>query len=97
MNEIILTDEQTKVIAAADGPVELRDSAGTILFKVDPGDARALAAHRKRKQSGASEPGIPAEQVEAYLQRLEAEWNQSGPFDVARAEEIFSQMNIREE
>jgi hypothetical protein len=97
MKEVILTDEQAKVIADANGPVEVRDSAGTILFQIDSTDARALADHRKRKQSGISEPGVPTEQVEAFLQRLEAEWNQSGPFDLARAEEIFSQMNVREE
>lgn len=97
MKEIILTDEQARAIAEATGPVELRDAAGTVLVKVDPADAQALAAHRKRKESGVTEPAIPAADVEAYLHRLHAEWEKSGPFDLSRAEEIFDQMNVREE
>jgi hypothetical protein len=97
MKEIILTDEQAKILAAATEPVELRDAAGTVLIKIDPFDARALASHRQRKRDGTAEPTIPAEQVEEYLQRLQQEWERSGPFDLKRAEEIFSQMKVLEE
>ena len=92
MKEIILTDEQARILASATETVELRDVAGTILVKIDPIDAKALAEHRKRKLAGHLETGIPADRIEAYLQRLHEEWGKSGPFDLKRADEIFEQM-----
>ena len=79
MHEIILTEEQTRVIADAKDPVEIRDAAGTILIKIDPYDARALAEHRKRK--GKPVPGIPGRKVLAHLQALQTEWERTGGFD----------------
>ena len=64
-------------------------------MKIDPGDARALADCGRRKQFGIDEPGVPAEHVEAYLQRLHTEWETKGPFDRNKADEILSQMNVR--
>jgi hypothetical protein len=93
MKEIILTDEQAKLLTEATELVELRDAAGTVLVKIDPIDAMALARHRKRKSIGDTEPLVPAEQVEAYLQRMHEEWDKSGPFDVKRAEEIFGEVS----
>ena len=93
MKEIILTDEQAKMLTESTDLVELRDAAGTVLVKIDPIDAKALARHRKRKSEGDLEPLAPAEQVEAYLQRMHAEWDRSGPFDVKRAEEIFGEIS----
>jgi hypothetical protein len=97
MKEIILTDEQARLITEATERVELRDAAGTLLFKIDPLDAKALANHRRRKLSGVVEKGIPGQDVQRYLQLLQAEWDASGPFDLNRAEQIFTGMNVREE
>jgi hypothetical protein len=97
MKEIILTDEQARQIAESKEPVELRDAAGTVLVKIDPFDATALAAHRKRKLSGTEEPGVPGEKIQEYLRLLQAEWDKNGPFDLAKADEIFARMNVREE
>jgi hypothetical protein len=97
MKEIILTEEQARQIAESKEPVELRDVAGTVLVKVDPFDATALAAHRQRRQSELEEQGVPGDKVHEYLQLLQAEWDKNGPFDMAKADEIFARMNVREE
>ena len=70
MKEIILTDEQAKVSAEADEPVELRDAAGTIVVKFDPMDAQALANHRRRKLAATQGTGIPGSRVRQQLGQL---------------------------
>ena len=81
MKEIVLTDEQAKVIAEADEPVELRDAAGTIVVKFDPMDAQALANHRRRKLAATQGTGIPGSRFRQQLEALQSEWDRTGGFD----------------
>ena len=81
MKEIVLTDEQAKVIAEADEPVELRDAAGTIVVKFDPMDAQALANHRRRKLAAIQGTGIPGSRVRQQHEALQSEWDRTGGFD----------------
>jgi hypothetical protein len=94
MPEIILTEEQTRVIAEAKVPVEIRDTAGTILIKVDPYDARALAIHRRRV--GQPSPGIPGRRVLEHLQALQQEWDRIGGFDSEFMKEFVSRLRAEE-
>jgi hypothetical protein len=73
MPEIILTEEQAKIISEAREPVILTDAAGTVRIVSEPFDAVALAEYHRYKLSGIEEEGIPAERVAFYMKALEAE------------------------
>jgi hypothetical protein len=73
MPEIILTEEQAKIISDAREPIILTDVAGTVRIVSEPFDAIALANHYRRKLSGVEEEGIPSERVDFYMKALEAE------------------------
>jgi len=92
MKQIILTEDQARQIAEATEVVELRDSAGTLLVKVDPFDARALADHRRRRQEGKKLNGVSGSVVRAHLEALQAEWDRTGGFDQAYMETFLTSL-----
>jgi hypothetical protein len=68
---IVLTDEQARILRQTQEPVELRDPQGrplalAILF--DPVEVEMI--ERSREALARGEPGIPSEQVQAFLRRL---------------------------
>src|SRR5262245_12126287 len=78
MPEIILTEEQARVIRDAREPVILTDTAGTVRIVSEPFDAAALAGYHLDKRSGIEPEGIPAELVKFYLKALDAERTRRG-------------------
>jgi hypothetical protein len=71
MPQIVLTDEQTRIVAQATGPVELRSAEGKILgaFQpLSPEEAEAVARYLRTKDSRG--PGIPSARVQAMLQEF---------------------------
>jgi hypothetical protein len=79
MREIILTEEQARIIAESQEIVVIRNSQGEEITTIDPINIKALLNHRKRGRS--KEPGIPGKHVHAHLDALEKEWDRSGGFD----------------
>lgn len=70
MSQIILNDEQAKLLASSHGPIELRDLKGNLLAVAQlAADAKRIAVAKKRLESG--EPGIPSRKVQALLQALD--------------------------
>ena len=51
MPEIILTEEQARILRQAKEPVVLRDAAGSVRIVSEPHDAVALADYHRRKLS----------------------------------------------
>jgi hypothetical protein len=96
MKEVILTNEQAKLIAESTEPIELRDVAGTVVVKIDPIDALALADHRRRKQSGQPAVAIPGERVRAHLSALQAEWERTGGFDEAHLRKVLAKLRAED-
>ncbi len=72
MNELILTEEQTRLLAAARGPVVVRDAVGTELGMIDPYEAEVIRRHKERRNQP-PERGIPAAEVRDCMQALVAE------------------------
>jgi hypothetical protein len=68
MQSIVLTDDQARVLAAANGPVELRDERGAILARVNVPNQDEIAEARRSLAS--DQPRWKATQVEALLARL---------------------------
>jgi hypothetical protein len=80
MSELILSDEQAKIVAQARKPVTVRDSKGNVLGFVAPVWTEADVTEAKRRLSS-GERRIPSERVEAHLRALEEEWQRTGGFD----------------
>lgn len=74
MQRIQLTEEQSRILAEAEGEnVEVYDANGQLvsfLKWLEPMDAEAVARHIRRRGLP-KEPGIPSERVQAMLRRFE--------------------------
>ncbi|MFO0850227.1 MAG: hypothetical protein U0871_16970 [Gemmataceae bacterium] len=93
MPEIVLTDEQARVLAEADGAVTVRDPAGRPVGSLDPADAKAIQRHLARKASGAPEPTFTSEQVHRHMAALQAERDRLGDkFDRAAMLRLLDQL-----
>ena len=91
MPEIILTDDQVRVLKEARGNVTLRDPQGDVLWEIDPVEAAIIA--RWRQQRGQPrQPGIPGYKVQEHLKALEAEWERTGGFDEAYARAYLAKL-----
>jgi hypothetical protein len=73
MPEIILTEEQARILREAKEPVILHDTDMTVRVVSEPPDAVALANHHRRKVSGANCRGVSGERIQAMFQALQAE------------------------
>lgn len=97
MTPMILTEEQSRLIAQIAEPIEVRDGQGRFLgvfSPVSPADAEALAQVRKARAVGG--PRIPSAQVQAHLRRLN-EIRQTEPLDEARMLELLRRMQAGED
>ncbi|MBA4063233.1 MAG: hypothetical protein C0501_05880 [Isosphaera sp.] len=80
MPEIVLTDEQARVVAGATAAVWVRDPSGGLVGTIDPRDAEWIEV-AKRRLAAPRGPGIPGRTVQAHLAALQAEWDRLGGFD----------------
>jgi hypothetical protein len=79
MPEIILTEEQAKLVAQATGPIAVRDPQGKWLGLLDPKEAALVA--EALAQRGKPRKCIPGHKVQEHLRALQAEWDRLGGFD----------------
>src|SRR5438094_569081 len=80
MPEIVLTEEQARVVAGATTSVVVRNPSGAVIGAIDPREAEWIA-EAKRRLAAKQEPGIPGKTVQAHLAALQAEWDRVGGFD----------------
>jgi uncharacterized protein YmfQ (DUF2313 family) len=92
MPEIILTEEQTKVVNQALGPVTVRDYAGKALGQFQPELPAALLAELKRRAASPG-PRYTGAQVQARLRALQEEWDRTGGFDEAYLRQFLEKLN----
>lgn len=74
MSQIVLTEEQARVVGVATGSVEVSDPQGRLvafLEPLDPREAEAIRRHRQRRTSATLEPTIPSAHIQAMLRKLE--------------------------
>jgi ACT domain-containing protein len=96
MPQIILTDEQARILQEAKEAVEVRDPQGRILSFLQPmdsHDAEVVSRHRTRNQPRET---IPAAKVQAHMRRLE-EIRQSEGMDEAKMRDLLRRMQAGEE
>jgi len=73
MQRIVLTEEQSRILAGSKESVEVYDSNGQLVSFLkwfEPREAEVIARHLRRRGLP-KEPGIPSERVQAMLRRFE--------------------------
>jgi uncharacterized protein YmfQ (DUF2313 family) len=80
MPEIVLTEEQARVVAGATTSVVVRNPSGTVVAMIDPREAGWIAEARRRLAAERGS-GVPGKTVQAHLAALQAEWDRVGGFD----------------
>jgi hypothetical protein len=80
MTDLILTEEQTRLLATAQGRVRVKTPGGQELGKIDrPLTNEEIAALKARAKSAG--PWFSSEQVQARTKALEVERERVGDFD----------------
>ena len=91
MPEIVLTEEQARILAGANTAVVVRNPTGAAVGVLDPRDA-AIIARAKRRAANPSPHYYTSASVTAMLDALQAERDRIGPFDAAYAAEFVKQL-----
>lgn len=90
MPEIVLTEEQARVVAGATTAVVIRNPGGAAVGAIDPREAEWIA-EAKRRLATESGQGIPHETVMARLAALQTERDRAGS-DPARVVELLAEL-----
>jgi hypothetical protein len=90
MPEIILTEEQAKVLAAATAAVTIRGPDGATVGVIDPREAAIIARARQRMDSLG--PRYSTANVLAMLDALQAERDRIGPFEADYALDFIQRL-----
>jgi hypothetical protein len=94
MPQIVLTDEQARVLLAATEPVELRDERGTLLARISPPVEEVIVEARQRQ--AAEQRRVPAAQVQALLARL-AEMRKQEEMDETKLHQLLARFRAGEQ
>jgi hypothetical protein len=97
MPQIVLTEEQARVVAASTESVEVIDPDGRIVSFLTPLDPRLAETIKEcQRRHASSEPRIPSEQVQAHLRKLE-EIRQCEGLDRDKMLELLRRLRAGEE
>ncbi|AMV28640.1 hypothetical protein VT84_29820 [Gemmata sp. SH-PL17] len=91
MPEIVLTEEQAKQLAGAVAPVEVKDSAGRVVGRLDPVLTPEFIAELKRRAATPG-PRYSGVQIQARLQALQTEQDRIGRFDAEYAKAFLDRL-----
>ena len=91
MPEIVLTEEQARVLTDSTGPVTIRRPDGYACGSIDPRDAEIIAESQRRRAAQGGR-GSPAAAVRERFAALQVEWDRVGPFDAAYAREFLRRL-----
>ena len=94
MPEIVLTEEQARILATSQTTVSVRDPGGASVGAFVPREAAIIAKYRKRLRENPSRrgPTYSSESVSAMLDALEAERARIGRFSVAYMTEFVKNL-----
>jgi hypothetical protein len=88
--QIVLSPEQSQIVAGAIEAVEVLDDRGELVGRFEPRQlAELIAESRRRLQSPG--PRYTAEEVREHMRLLEEAWEREGGFDRARMLELLAQ------
>jgi hypothetical protein len=92
MTELILSEEQAKLVASAAGPMRVRDAKGQVIGRLEPELTPEVIAELKRRAASPG-PRFTGAQVQARLHALQEEWDRAGPFDEARMQVLLKELD----
>jgi hypothetical protein len=96
MKEIVLTDDQLRVLSENGGSTLMIDSRGHLYGVIRRElDVEQLARVAQRRQLP-KEPGIPGDRVRAHLKALEAEWERLGGFSREYMHEFLERLRAED-
>jgi hypothetical protein len=97
MPQIVLTEEQARTLAEAQGPVEVLDPQGKPVASLQRFDAHDIEAieRYKRNRGKPRPPGIPSERVQAFLRKLHEIADREG-IDEAKVRELLRRVRAGE-
>ncbi len=93
MNQIVLTEEQMKIVSQAFGPVTVRDATGKVLGRLEPALTPEMIGELKRRAASPG-PWFTGEQVQDCLQALQREWDRTGGFDEVYMHEFLKRLDV---
>ena len=82
MSELILNEEQSRIILQATGPVVVRDFSGREVARIEPRLTPEEITELKRRAASPG-PWFTGAQVQSRLRALQEEWDRTGGFDEA--------------
>jgi len=91
MPEIVLTEEQARVLAGAGTTVVVRGPSGATVGVLDPREA-AMIARARQRMANPSPRYYTSAAVTASLDALQVERDRIGPFDAAYALEFVRRL-----
>ncbi len=83
MTPILLTAEQARIVAGAQGAIPAQDPSGHVVGYFDSLGITPEEIAEARRRAASPGPWFKGERVQAHLQALEAEWQRTGGFDEA--------------
>jgi uncharacterized protein YmfQ (DUF2313 family) len=92
MAELILTEEQVRILSQAHGSVTVRDGKGVVLGRLEPAYTTEMIAELKRLAASPG-PWYSGAQIQARLRALQEEWDRTGGFDKAYMMEFLAKLN----
>jgi hypothetical protein len=92
MPELMLTEDQTRLLAQAQGPVAVRDANGNLVGHVEAPLTPEMIAELKRRAASPG-PFFTGVQVQARLRALQEEWDRTGGFDEAYMHEFLAKLD----
>ncbi len=86
MAEIVLSEEQTRMVRETAEPITVRGSDGGAVGSLrvmspDEAELVAQALERRERRKADPRPGVPHEVVHRRLLAVQAEWERLGGFD----------------
>jgi hypothetical protein len=91
MTQLILTEEQARIVAQAPGGVEVCDPWGNVMGRLTPPYSAADIAEARRRLAS-DQPRYSADQVRARLEALQQEWDRLGGFDEAHLRALLQRL-----
>ena len=92
MAELVLSDEQARIVSQSTKPISVRDGQGRVLGQLEPELTPQMIAELKRRLASPG-PWYSSEQVESRLKALQEEWDRLGGFDEAYMKEFLRRLN----
>jgi hypothetical protein len=98
MSQIVLTPEQSRILAQSADPVDVLDDQGQLVSTIQrrsPADRAALEQYRRNRALNV--PTRPGAQVQEQLRKLEEIRQREGGMDEARMHDLLRRMRAGEE